>query len=136
MIAAPMSFMVDTCVWIDQLRKVPSREVQMLGMALLEGGSVWTCGPVLQELIAGVRHDAQAKKLRREFEALEYAALDDASDFAAAADIWRACRRQGVTVRSSFDCLIAQICLSHDVPLLTSDRDFEGIAQAVPLRLV
>ncbi len=33
------------------------------------------------------------------------------------------------------DCLIAQSCLDHDVPLITRDRDFRAIATATGLRL-
>ena len=34
------------------------------------------------------------------------------------------------------DCLIAQSCLDHQVPLLTRDRDFRSIAAAAGLTLV
>jgi predicted nucleic acid-binding protein len=128
-------FMVDSCVWIDHFKQNPTREVQRLGLALLDGASVWTCGPILQEVLAGVMQPKQAERLRSQFEALDYAQIDDEADFLAAADIYRRCRQQGATPRSSYDCLIAQLCIAHDVPLLTSDRDFSAIARAVPLRL-
>mgnify|MGYP001097148882 CR=1 FL=1 len=34
------------------------------------------------------------------------------------------------------DALIAQVCLDHDVPLITRDRDFLEIAKVSKLRLV
>lgn len=128
-------FMVDSCVWIDHFKQNPTREVQRLGLALLDGANVWTCGPILQEVLAGATQSKQAERLRAQFEALDYAQIDDEADFLAAADIYRRCRAQGRTPRSSYDCLIAQLCIAHDVPLLTSDRDFAAIARAVPLRL-
>jgi predicted nucleic acid-binding protein len=42
-------------------------------------------------------------------------------------------RRIGQTVRSSFDCLIAEIAISRNMPLLHDDRDFEVIATIRPL---
>jgi hypothetical protein len=42
------------------------------------------------------------------------------------------CRRQGVTVRSSLDCLIAQCAIEHGLTLLHNDRDYLGIALNAP----
>jgi predicted nucleic acid-binding protein len=38
-----------------------------------------------------------------------------------------------VTVRSTLDCLIAQIALEHGLALLHEDRDFESIRRVRPL---
>lgn len=51
-----------------------------------------------------------------------------------AARIYFDCRRQGLTVRSSIDCYIAQLALEEDGVLLHNDRDFETIQQVRPLR--
>jgi predicted nucleic acid-binding protein len=42
-------------------------------------------------------------------------------------------RRVGQTVRSTLDCLIAEIAISRNMPLLHDDRDFEVIATINPL---
>jgi len=34
------------------------------------------------------------------------------------------------------DCLIAQSCLDHDVPLITRDRDFRSIATVTGLKIL
>ncbi len=41
-------------------------------------------------------------------------------------------RSQGVTVRSTLDCLIAQCAIEHDLILLHNDRDYVALGQAVP----
>lgn len=51
-----------------------------------------------------------------------------------AARIFFDCRRQGLTIRSSVDCLVAQLVLENDGILLHKDDDFERIAQVRPLR--
>jgi hypothetical protein len=42
------------------------------------------------------------------------------------------CRRQGITLRSSNDCLIAQMALEHGLILLHDDEDFRRIGRVVP----
>ena len=54
----------------------------------------------------------------------------------AAAKIFYHCRRKGIPVRSSIDCLIAQIVLEHDGELLHDDSDFASIGKVRPLRFV
>ena len=44
-------------------------------------------------------------------------------------------RVAGVTPRSLTDCLVAQVALREDVPLLARDRDFEAIASVCGMRM-
>jgi len=53
-----------------------------------------------------------------------------------AAQLFRTLRGRGVTVRGAVDCVIAQVCLDLDVPLLSPDRDFKEIARHTALRLL
>ncbi|MFU8789259.1 MAG: PIN domain-containing protein [Methylobacter sp.] len=41
-------------------------------------------------------------------------------------------RRQGITIRSTIDCLIAQIAIEHDLILLHSDKDFLQLTKTAP----
>lgn len=51
-----------------------------------------------------------------------------------AARIFFDCRRKGITIRSTVDCLIAQLALENDGILLHDDEDFERIKKVRPLR--
>jgi predicted nucleic acid-binding protein len=51
-----------------------------------------------------------------------------------AARIYFDCRRRGVTVRSTVDCLIAQLVIDRAGILLHEDVDFERIRAVRPLR--
>ncbi|MGI0501264.1 PIN domain-containing protein [Arthrospira sp. PCC 8006] len=51
----------------------------------------------------------------------------------AAARIYYDLQRQGLTVRSSIDCCIAQLAIAHQLILIHNDRDFETIATATSL---
>ncbi len=53
-----------------------------------------------------------------------------------AARIFFDCRRKGITVRTSTDCFIAQLCLENNATLLHSDRDFEMIRRIRPLETI
>jgi predicted nucleic acid-binding protein len=52
----------------------------------------------------------------------------------AAARIFYDLRRQGLTVRSTIDCCIAQAAIDHQAVLIHNDRDFEAIAQVRSLQ--
>jgi predicted nucleic acid-binding protein len=54
--------------------------------------------------------------------------------FETAARSYFLCRKKGVTVRSTIDCLISQIAIEHNLLLLHSDRDFDAMAQIIPLK--
>jgi len=55
------------------------------------------------------------------------------TDWDDAARIYRAGRRQGVTIRRLVSCLIAAIALRSGEPVLHNDVDFDAIARVVPL---
>ena len=49
--------------------------------------------------------------------------------------LYRQARVSELTVRKHIDCLIAAVAISHDVPLLHADRDFDALATVSELRL-
>jgi len=60
---------------------------------------------------------------------------DQLASYAGAADIYFTCRKQGITIRSTIDCLIGQIALEHELFLLHNDKDFDAMASVVGLRI-
>ena len=54
--------------------------------------------------------------------------------FLQAADLYRASRRAGLTVRSGVDCLIAASAIRHHLEVLHHDRDYDAIAKISTLR--
>ena len=51
---------------------------------------------------------------------------------ASAARLYLDCRRRGVTVRSSQDCLIAQCAIESGLTLFHNDGDFRNIGSVAP----
>lgn len=90
---------------------------------------VVTCPPIVQEVLQGARDERAFRSVRDSLLALPM--LDDPMPselFLEAAQIYRTGRRQGYTIRSSADCLIAACAIRNAVPLLHNDHDFAILA--------
>lgn len=131
-----MSLFVDTSVWSLALRRdrppdVP--EVETLTRALEGADQVMTTGLVLQELLQGFRGAKAREKIVSRFAALPLV-VPDRDDHVAAADLRTSCRRRGVQV-GTIDALLAQLCIRHELTMLTTDADFARIAAHHALRV-
>jgi predicted nucleic acid-binding protein len=122
--------MIDTSAWVEFLRDTGSEVCDRVD-ALLEG-EVAVCEPVVMELLAGARSEAQLGDLRRLL--ARCITLPTASgDYEMAAAIFRQCRRGGKTPRKMMDCLIAAVAIRNEVALLHHDQDFAVIAASSAL---
>lgn len=122
--------LVDTSVWIELLNGT-------LGSKLTEADLLdfVTCGPILREVLQGLRDDPASQALRESLLALPV--LSDPVPialFLSAAEIYRLGRAKGYTIRSSTDCLIAAIAIQNGVQVWHQDRDFEAVARYTSLR--
>jgi predicted nucleic acid-binding protein len=126
--------LVDTSVWIDYLNGYASLQADLLAQAIAEDASIVLCGVVLTEILLGLPED-EASRIENLLEAFPLAPEPERQDYCAAAYLYRTCRSKGIMVRSVIDCLIAQISLKHNYPLLSKDRDFVQIARYFPLQL-
>jgi predicted nucleic acid-binding protein len=90
---------------------------------------------VYQEVLQGARSEKEYKLIRGYLGSQRFFHPKDPVDsYAKAAKIYFDCRRKGVSVRSTIDCLIAQIAMEHDLLLLHEDRDYEAMSAVAPLR--
>ncbi len=125
---------VDTSVWIDYLAGRVTREAVLLDRAVEQVGRVAVCGPVLQELLQGIRREKEYKKTRLQMSKYPFLEVTRWT-FLRAAGLYHRMRGKGFTA-GRFDVLIAAVCLEHDAALLTSDRrGFEPLARLAGLRL-
>ena len=131
-----MSLFVDTSVWSLLLRRdrpADSREVRALVQAIEAGEPIVTTGLVLQELLQGFSGPKARGQIVERFAAFALL-VPDREDHIAAAELRTMCRKRGVQV-GTIDALLGQLCVRHELTLLSSDRDFELIAQHCPLRI-
>jgi predicted nucleic acid-binding protein len=125
-----VTLFVDTSVWSLALRRdtVPELpHVLALKYALESGQSIVTAGLVMQELLQGFAGPKQALSLIDRFRSLPMI-TPDRQDHIDAAALRNLCRRNGVQA-GTIDVLLAQLCIRHDLTLLTSDGDFLNIAR-------
>jgi len=131
-----VSIFVDTSVWSLALRRdspQDGKEVKLLHRALSEGIAILTTGLVLQELLQGFLGAKASGQIIERFAALPFI-IPDRVDHIQAAEIRNRCRRKGIQT-GTINALLAQICLRHELELLTTDHDFKHISKVYPLRL-
>ena len=132
-----MNVFVDTSVWSLALRRSPPShvpEVDLLVSYLEQGDLVVTTGIVLQELLQGFQGPKAKTAIIKEFSLLPMI-TPVIEDHIEAAELRNRCRRKGVQI-GTIDALIAQLCVRHELPLLTTDRDFKAVSRHCPLPLV
>jgi predicted nucleic acid-binding protein len=127
--------LVDTSVWVDHFNGHDSREARLLVRAIEEDEPITVPGLVMTELLLGVRSDTRGAQLVDLMSAFDCGPEPLWDDYIAAAGIFRQCRVQGLTIRSTIDCVIAQVCLRAELVLLSKDADFRRIAAVFPLKL-
>jgi hypothetical protein len=143
-----MSVLVDSSVWIDHLRGVPSRETAVLDLLLErrdpavehEGqgpaADLVVADLVLCEVLRGIpfpREYAAVKNVLLSFDVVTIGGVELALR---AADHYRALRRRGITVRKTIDLLIGTFCIVNKCVLLHCDRDFDPMTRHLGLRVL
>jgi predicted nucleic acid-binding protein len=131
-----VALLADSSAWVEYLRKTGS-PTHMRLRAAFEGKSVEvaTTDVVVMEVLAGARDDADRDELRQMLYGCSFLQVDGPADYEQAAEIHRACRRGGETVRKLTDCLIAAVAIRNGAELLQRDADFEVIARHTALQL-
>lgn len=131
-----MTLFVDTSVWSlafrrDQASAAP--EVRVLRRALEGGETIVNTGLVLQELLQGFAGPRARKDIIDRFAALPLL-TPDRPDHIDAAELRNRCRRAGLQI-GTIDAVIAQLCIRHELMLLTTDNDFRLAARHCTLRV-
>ena len=131
-----MTILVDTSVWSLALRRdaeATEPEVQALKDALQGDEVVVTTGLVLQELLQGFSGAKAQAQIVQRFAALPLI-QPDRDDHVAAADIRNTCRRAGIQI-GTIDAVLAQLCIRHELTLLTTDKDFTHASKHCALQV-
>jgi predicted nucleic acid-binding protein len=126
--------LIDTSAWIEYFRATgATAAVEVRRLLTEQPDQVAMCEPVAMEILCGATNDNARAKLERLVNALPTLAVDDAIDFRAAADIYRAARQTGAAIRSINDCLIAAVAIRRGATMVHRDADFEVIARITSL---
>lgn len=127
--------LVDTSVWIDFFRGVNSAEALRLVEALTAHEDLCICGPIVTEILQGIPSDTEYRSTRHFLAPFLYLpALR--STYYLAAELYRAARAKGKTIRNAVDCIIAACAIENHAEVLQRDNDFVAIAAVSKLNLV
>ncbi len=127
---------MDTSVWSEALRrakrKTESIVVQEFRDLILEH-RVDIIGPIRQEILSGLREDAQFERLEEHLSAFPDLSLT-ADDYTMAAKFFNTCRSKGVQ-GSNTDFLICAVAVRRQLAIFTTDKDFGLFAKRLPIML-
>jgi predicted nucleic acid-binding protein len=134
-----MIVIVDTPVWSLALRRrsghlsaLDQNLTKALG-ELIQEGRIEMLGPIRQELLSGIREEAQFEKIRRYLGAFQEPSLEVA-DYEEAARMSNRCRGRGIA-GSAVDFLICAAAHRRGWAIFTTDRDFQNYASVLSLVL-
>jgi predicted nucleic acid-binding protein len=127
--------LVDTSVLIDFLgqRKLPTAAI--FRGVMNHGLPYGITSMIYQEVLQGAKNDMEFARLKKYLGAQRfYHPRNVKATYEEAARIYFLCRRQGLTIRSPIDCLIARIALENNLFLFHNDNDYEVISRLMPLK--
>ena len=119
---------VDTSVWIDFFRGNDTWQVAVLSDRLVADEPIALTDIIFTEILQGLVDERSVRRVERRLLAHEVLVLDPLDDHRRAAALYRACRRRGVMIRRTLDCLIAVVCIRERRPLLHADVDYDRLA--------
>ena len=130
-----MKVLVDTSIWSLALRRgsdSTSRPVREL-RSLIADNRVQMIGPIRQEILSGIRDEAQFKELDVHLSAFPDLPVA-AEDYVMAARFFNLCRGKGIQ-GSNTDFLICAVAVRHRLTIFTADKDFALYAKHLPIVL-
>lgn len=121
--------LVDTSVWVDLLKGAESPHRFVLHGLIDSERDVCLADIILTEVLQGIKSDRDFRMAKGYLLKFPVYGLDGIESYTSAALLYRRCRKKGVTLRGTIDCLIAQIAIDHGLVLFHKDRDYEQIAK-------
>jgi len=125
-------YLVDTSVWIDYIKGVDCAHVTFLDSLLQTPANIGISDLIYMEIIQGAQNQQNFDRLSNYFSLQQFYCFQDSQkSHQQAAKIYFNCRRKGITVRSTVDCLIAQCAIENKLTLFHHDRDFKQMGTVV-----
>ena len=133
-----MKVLVDTSIWSLAFRRKKNQnsEEQKLKKELIElirEVRATIIGPIRQELLSGVSTRDQYLSLKDKLSAFEDLPLIT-HDYEVAADFFNRCRHKGIQ-GSHIDFLICSVSHRNNIPIFTTDKDFEEYSKHLGISL-
>lgn len=130
-----MKVLVDTPIWSYALRsqrKGYQSEIHSLTSLIRDQRAV-IIGPIRQEILSGYSDFHKYQIIREKLSFFENTPILDI-DYVTAAECNNKCRKKGIQ-GSHIDFLICAVANRIDIPIFTSDKDFELYQKTIPIKL-
>ena len=115
--------LVDTSVWIDFFRGAPS--IKLALEKLIARDEIFTAGPILYELLQGVRLPEERKQVKEALLSTNYLEITS-NDWEVAALLSSTLRAQGITLPMT-DILIGHLAEVRNLEVISFDPHFDQI---------
>ncbi|MCH7400946.1 PIN domain nuclease [Belliella kenyensis] len=125
--------LIDTSVWINFFGGKDQKIIRAV-QELLSRDQVVICPPIFQEILQGLKYPKEFLEIKDKLKALKQIHVDPFEAAEGAAHIYSVLRSQGITIRKSYDCLIAWYAINTNATLFHLDRDFIPISKNFKLR--
>ncbi len=126
-------YLVDTSIWIDYFNKIQNPVSRALRKMLLSQSIIGINNHIYMEILQGISNNEVRNNIKKNLDLHTFYTFTNGQEsYEKAAFIYSSCRKQGITIRSSIDCLIAQCAIENDLILLHNDKDFDKIASIIP----
>ncbi len=128
--------LVDTSVLICYLKNANNKSNEQFQEILNKEIPFGINNYIYQELLQGCNSEKNFKMLKKYLDAQKFYEFPGGREsYSKAAEIYFTLRKRGITIRSTIDCLIAQMALENDLYLLHNDADYTRIADIFPLKI-
>ncbi len=134
-----MTVLVDTTIWSLALRRrarslSPAQQI-LVGAwrQMVDDGTAAIIGPIRQELLSGVRDPNVFERLRVHLAGFDCIQVD-LDDHDQAARFYNTLRSNGVA-GGAVDLVLCAVASRNDIPIFTTDRDFDRYARHLPVSL-
>ena len=122
--------LVDTSVLIGYFKKREGVPYEKMESIINNDIPYGICSYVYQELLQGARNEQEYNLLKEYLSTLPFYDLRyGKQSFENAALMYLKCRKNGITMRSTLDLIIAGIAIENGLYLLHDDMDFANIAK-------
>jgi len=128
--------LVDTSVLIDYLNGIDNRSTKMFHQVLEKGIPFGINHVIYMEVLQGAKTERDYNALKKYLDTQTFYELERRKEsYADAAKMYFKLRQKGVTVKSTMDCLIAQVAIENDLFLLHNDQDFSRISKEFSMKI-
>ena len=130
-----MKILVDTPIWSYALRsknKEYQSEINSL-TSLIRDQRAIIIGPIRQEILSGYSDLRKYRIIREKLSYFENTPILDV-DYELAAEFSNKCRKKGIQ-GSHIDFLICAVANRIDIPIFTTDKDFEYYQKIISIKL-